>query len=357
MRNDVVIVGAGVVGCSVAYHLAARGCRNVLVVDRGPDFGAGSSPLATGGFRAQFGSAINVRLSLLSREKLLRFRDEIGADPGFVQHGYLFLARSEQVLQQLEKAQQVQRAAGCHDARMISASEAREINPAIGDETVIGGAYSPADGFIRAMQILRGYAEAARRLGVRFDFGVEVEQLDFDAGAVVNARGAWAGPPVEPLRRCVAPTVPTSVLPDPMPMTIWAEDGYHIRMRDGRALLLWPDSPPRGFEARVSDEWVAEVARLTHERVPPLRDVPIDRAACWAGLYEMTSDHHAILGRVERNLYVAGGSSGHGVMHAPALGHLMAEIILDGKATTIDAHPLRPSRFEEGEPIESVELL
>ena len=193
MKNDVVIVGAGVIGCSVAYHLAARGCRNVLVVDRGADFGAGSSPLATGGFRAQFGSEINVRLSLLSREKLLRFRDEIGADSGFVQHGYLFLARSEHALRQLEKAQSVQRAAGLHDARMIDAGEAREINPAIGDDAVIGGSYSPADGFIRAMQILRGYAEAARRLGVRFDFGVEVEQLDLDAGAVVNARGAWAG--------------------------------------------------------------------------------------------------------------------------------------------------------------------
>lgn len=357
MRNDVVIVGAGVIGCSVAYHLAARGCRSVLVVDRGADFGAGSSPLATGGFRAQFGSEINVRLSLLSREKLLRFREEIGADPGFVQHGYLFLARSEHALRQLEKAQRIQRAAGSDDGRMISAAEAREINPAIGDEAVIGGAYSPADGFIRAMQILRGYADAARRLGVRFDFGVEVGQLDLDAGAVVNARGAWSGPPVEPLRRCVAPTIPTSVLPDPMPMTIWADDGYHIRMRDDRALLLWPDAPPRGFEARVSDEWVAEARRLTDERVPPLREVPIDRAACWAGLYEMTPDRHPILGRVERNLYVAGGCSGHGVMHAPALGHLLAEIILDGRATTIDAHALRPARFAEGEPVESVDLL
>src|SRR5437764_9928325 len=266
MRNDVVIVGAGVIGCSVAYHLAARGCRNILVVDRGADFGAGSSPLATGGFRAQFGSGINVRLSLLSREKLLRFRDEVGADPGFAQHGYLFLARSEHALRQMEKAQRIQRAAGLEDGRMISAAEAREINPAIGDEEVIGGAYSPTDGFIRAMQILRGYADAARRLGVRFDFGVEVEQLDLDAGAVVNARGAWAGPPVEPLRRCVAATVPTTALPDTMPMTIWADDGYHLRMRDGRALLLWSDAAPRGFEARVSDEWIEEVARLTRAR-------------------------------------------------------------------------------------------
>lgn len=234
---------------------------------------------------------------------------------------------------------------------MLSAAEARSINPAIDDDAVVGGAYCPSDGFIRAMQITRGYYEAAQRLGVRFDFGVEVETLSLDSGAVVNARGAWAGLPVEPLLRCVAPTVPTSALPSNMPMTIWADDGYHLRMRDGRALLLLPDA------TCLEDSWLARVAALTRERVPALRDVPIDRDACWSGLYEMSPDKHALLGRVDRNLYICSGSSGHGVMHAPALGQLLAEIIVDGRATTIDAHALRPSRFAEGEPVMGSALL
>jgi sarcosine oxidase subunit beta len=348
---DVIVVGAGVTGCSVAYHLAARGVRDVLVVDRGPEPGTGSTPRATGGFRAQFGSAINVRLSLLSREKLLRFEEETGVDPGFTKDGYLFLARSASVLAQLAAAQVIQHACGLTEARMLSAAEARAINPAIDDDAIAGGAYCPSDGFIRAMQITRGYYEAAQRLGVRFDFGVEVETLSLDAGAVVNARGAWAGLPVEPLLRCVAPTVPTSALPSNMPMTIWADDGYHLRMRDGRALLLLPDA------ACLEDGWLARVAALTGERVPPLREVPIDRDACWSGLYEMSPDKHALLGRVKGNLYICSGSSGHGVMHAPALGQLLAEIIVDGRATTIDAHALRPSRFAEGEPVTGSALL
>ncbi|HEV7923152.1 MAG TPA: FAD-dependent oxidoreductase [Thermoanaerobaculia bacterium] len=348
---DVIVVGAGVIGCSVAYHLAARGVRDVLVIDRGPEPGTGSTPRATGGFRAQFGSAINVRLSLLSREKLLRFEEETGVDPGFAQHGYLFLARSSAVLTELAAAQAVQHACGLTEARMVSPAVARSINPAIGDDAVVGGAYCPSDGFIRAMQITRGYCEAAQRLGVRFDFGVEVETLALDAGAVVDARGAWAGTPIEPLLRCVAPTVPTSVLPANMPMTIWADDGYHLRMRDGRALLLLPDA------SCLEDAWLSRVAALTHARVPPLRGVPIDREACWSGFYEMSPDKHALLGRVAGNVYICSGSSGHGVMHAPALGQLLAEIIVDGRATTIDAHVLRPSRFAEGEPIVGSALL
>src|SRR5262249_45183183 len=152
---EVVIAGAGVIGASIAYHLASRGIRDVVVIDRAPQLGGGSAPLATGGFRAQFSSEVNVRLSLLAREKLLRFKEEIGADSGFVQHGYLFVARSPKALDELREAQRVQHACGLNDARMITAGEARTINPAIGDDEIIGGAFCPSDGFIRAMQILR----------------------------------------------------------------------------------------------------------------------------------------------------------------------------------------------------------
>jgi sarcosine oxidase subunit beta len=179
--------------------------------------------------------------------------------------------------------------------------------------------------------------------------------------AVVNAAGAWAARlaehagvslPVVPLRRQVAATVCCSVLPPGMPMTIFAGDGFHFRVRDGRVLLLWPTPgvPGRPFDISVDPEWVAAITRMAHKRVPILRDVPVDIDSSWAGLYEMSPDKHAILGRAPGcdNLYLVNGSSGHGVMHAPALGALLAELISDGAFSSLDASALRPSRFQEG---------
>jgi len=343
---EVVIIGAGVMGASVAAHLAGLGVRDVLVVDRGAELGAGSTSRATGGFRAQFASEVNVRMSMLSRE-------ELDVRP----HGYLFLARNEETMQVLRDAQRVQHACGLREARMIDAKEAKEINPAIDDPLIIGGAFCPTDGFIAPMEILRGYAR-----GLRIEFDVEVRGLRTDGDRVlalqtsrgeiagdvfVNAAGAWAAAfgdvPVEPLERHVLPTVPTHALPDSMPMTIWADDGFHLRVRDGRVLLLAPSFDPEA---------------PARERVPVLRDVAVDRAAAWSGFYEMSPDHHAIVGRSVpfANLFLANGSSGHGVMHSPAIGRVVAEMIA-GVPTSIDVRALRPSRFIEGEAIGGGSLL
>ena len=150
----------------------------------------------------------------------------------------------------------------------------------------------------------------------------------------------------------MAATEPTDVLPASMPMTIFTGDGFHFRVRDGRVLLLWP-TPGAGRPVRdaVDPGWVDAVTAKAHARVPALARVRVDRAASWAGLYEMSPDKHAILGVAPgcSNFYLINGSSGHGVMHAPALGHLLAEIILDGEATTLDTRPLRPSRFAEND--------
>jgi len=146
-------------------------------------------------------------------------------------------------------------------------------------------------------------------------------------------------------------------------MTIWADDGYHFRVRDGRALLLWPSpgAPGRPFETAVDPEWMSQVEAATRRRVPALAGVAVDSAAAWGGLYEISPDKHAIIGRASEceNLYLANGSSGHGVMHAPALGRLLAEIMTgtDGKATSLDVSALRPSRFAEGEAVEGPALL
>ncbi|HMK72969.1 MAG TPA: FAD-binding oxidoreductase [Myxococcaceae bacterium] len=376
MTADVVVLGGGVVGASVAYHLARSGAGRVTVVDRG----GGSTERATGGFRAQFATEINVRLSLLSLSKLLRFAEETGVDPGYAPHGYLFVASTEQQLVRLRAARAVQAAAGHTETRELGAAEVLALNPALSSDGIRGGSFSASDGFLRPTEIQRGYREAAGRLGVRFLTGsvqglrragarilaVETAGEALPCGEVVNAAGAWAGEvarlaggevPVTPLRRQLAVSEPTSALPASMPMTIFP-DGFHLRVRDGRVLLLQPSPPaPDPFDVSVDPRWVDSVLATARERLPCLRSLGI--ASAHAGLYEMTPDEHALLGPAPfaENLFLVAGSSGHGVMHAPALGQLAAEMLVGGGARALDVSALDPNRFAEGRPNRGAPLL
>ena len=392
-----VVVGAGVLGASAAFHLASLGAK-VTLLERESAPGRGSTGRAAGGFRAHYSTAIHIRLSLLSREKLLRFRDELGCDPGYMPAGYLWLARTAEELEELRAARQLQLSLGLDggvDAgqesnaaeapqtsmlatRMLTPAQAARLNPAIDLEGICGAAVGPIDGFIRPLEILRGYLEGALGAGGRlvqsapvigFDrarsgalLAARTAQGRFPAGAFVDAAGPWAAEvarlagielPVAPLRRQVAATAPTTALPAEMPMTIWMEDGFHLRVRDGRVLLLLPNpgDPRDPFDDSVEPAWLSRVARLARQRVPALAGVAIDPAQSWAGLYEMSPDRHAIVGAAPQcpNLYFINGSSGHGVMHAPALGQLLAEEIVLGKARTIDISALRYSRFAESD--------
>lgn len=370
-------------GASVAYHLAASGCRNILVLERQDRPGLGSTGRATGGFRAQFGSAANVRLSLLAREKLLRFRDELGVDPGYRPCGYLFMARTQAEMAPLRLALGVQREAGLREAREVTADDIRRLTPWVRADDLLGGTFSSIDGFIRPLEILRGYLSAAERLGVRIEYGagwveivadgrpgdarrvtgVQSDRGTVATGCVVNAAGPWAGVvgaragieiPVRPVRRQTAITFPFPGLPEDIPMTICHWDGVHLRVRDGRVLLLWPvDLPAEDpFDTTFDPRWLTGLLPRVHDRFPLLTEAEIDREHCWAGLYEMSPDRHALLGPAPgiEGLYLINGSSGHGVMHAPALGQLLAEIITSRRARSLDVGALRPSRFIEGKP-------
>jgi sarcosine oxidase, subunit beta len=376
MTADVVVIGGGVIGWSVAYHLAMAGARRVTVVDRG----GGTTERATGGFRAQFATPVNVRLSLLSLEKLRTFADETGVDSGYAPCGYLFIAAHALQLARLREAIAVQRQAGFTGARELSAEGVLACNPFLAPGGFVGGTFAPTDGFIRPTEMQRGYREAAQRHGVGFlqsavrevrRLGSRVVEVStathtLACGAVVNAAGAWAAEigrlaavdiPVVPLRRQVARTVATSALPETMPMTVFA-DGFHCRIRDGHALLLQPSAAATDpFDVSVEPAWVDAVVETGRTRLPPLRDVPLD--STYAGLYEMSPDEHALLGHAEGldNFMLANGSSGHGVMHAPALGQLAAEMLILGKARTLEVDELRPSRFREGKPNENRSLL
>ncbi|HET9939660.1 MAG TPA: FAD-dependent oxidoreductase [Candidatus Eisenbacteria bacterium] len=383
-RASVAVIGAGVVGASVAYHLARRGWREVLLVDRAERLGLGSTGAATGGFRAQFASDANVRLSLLARERLSSFQQETGVDPGLVAAGYLWLARRAEDLEALRTALAIQRRSGFLDAREIGAREAVELNPAIDPDGVLGGTFAGSDGFLRPLAILEGYLRAAERLGVTVRWNAEVTGLRRGHGgieavrvgadwilveAVVNAAGAWAAPlaaladitvPIAPLRRQALASAPFAGLPETMPMTIWVDDGFHARVRDGRVLALMPTpgDPEDPTSTRVDPAWVASVTRIARERIPVLRDADFEHGTAWAGLYEMSPDGHALLGAAPgcANLFLANGSSGHGVMHAPALGLLAAEILSDGRASSMDTAALDPGRFAAGT-VERRELL
>src|SRR6266446_4043580 len=168
--TEVVVVGAGVIGASVAWHLIRLGVRDVLVLERGATPGEGSTGRATGGFRAQFGTAIDVRLSLLAREKLRRFREEVGVDAGYRPCGYLWLARNAGELSALRAAQRIQHEVGLGEARMVAPEEIAKLNPAASLQGVVGGAFCPTDGFLRPLEVLRGYLDGARRMGARVRF-------------------------------------------------------------------------------------------------------------------------------------------------------------------------------------------
>ncbi len=371
-------------GASIAYHLAREGVEDVIIIDRAHSPGAGSTGRATGGFRGQFATAINVQLSLASREQLLRFEEDTGVDPGYQQVGYLWLASRYSEIDAIRAAHKVQREQGLDEVREIDVDEIRDINPFISRDSLIGGSFCPTDGYIQPLEILRGYLETGERLGVRFLWDAECVGMDrsgstitkvrttrgeIETEKVVNAAGPWASLiasmagvslPVSPLRRQAAFTVPTDAIPPDMPMSIFMTGGFHIRARDGRALLSWPNPESEGepSELVADDAWIDQAAAMMRDKVPALRRVPIDRPHCYAGLYEMSPDHHAILGLSPRceNMYFANGSSGHGVMHSPAIGSIITDLILERKPQ-IDVSMLRPSRFDEGQPVSATELL
>ncbi len=376
---ETLIIGGGVIGASVAYHLAAKGCKNILVLDRNRKPGEGSTGKATGGFRCQFSTEVNIQLSLLSREKLLRCHDEIGFDPGYLQVGYLFVACNEREMNALRSSLILQQHCGVKDVLEVGPSEIQKINPEISIDGVIGGTFCASDGFILPMSILRGYMRAAQCLGVRFEFGIEVQQLTrsstlpsritqvktsagiFSVNSVVNAAGAWAGVvsrlagveiPVTPLRRQVTVVKEKNILPDTTPMTVFVEDGFHFRVREEQILLLLPTehSSYHSFDVAVDAKWIEQVWSRARMRVPRLAACSIDRDLCWAGLYEMTPDKHAVVGKLPGidNLFLVNGSSGHGVMHSPALGQVVAELMVDGAPTCLNIHALHPTRFAEG---------
>lgn len=377
---EVVVIGGGVVGSSVAYHLAEAGCADVLIVERGTGQGLGSTGKATGGVRAQFATAVNIRMSLYSIDFFSRFEEATGHACGYQPNGYLFVATSEAHFAQLTRNRERQIAAGLTTVELLTAQDVAALVPQLRVDDVVGGSFCQSDGFIDPLAVMRGFTFRARERGVRLWTGTCVTGIEVARGAVagvlttrgaiatravVNASGAWAAAvarlagveiPVTPLRRHLVATGPLEGFSRDLPMVIDMSNGFHFRpiQHEGAGtgvLLAWPDEEETpGFKEDFDSSFVPKVLQRARERVPRLAAARVEPERSRAGLYEMTPDAHAIIGAAPGvgGLYLANGFSGHGVMHSPATGRVLAELVLEGEARSLDVTTLAPERFEQG---------
>jgi len=369
---EVVVIGGGIMGASTAYHLARRGCTDVVVLEAGEMFGLGSTGLNAGGIRYQFATKVNVELSKLSIGMMETFADDMGQEVGLRRCGYLFMLDREADLAQFRANVALQNSLGV-PSRVVSASEIAELAPEVDIAGIIGGTWCPLDGLVDPNGLLQGYVSNARRLGATLSTSTPAVGIDvsgarvqrvvtkmgaIDTSTVVIAGGPWSGQigamagidlPIQPIRRQIAVTGPIPGLRPNFPFVIDFSRSLYFH-REGNGILTGMSNrdEPAGFDTRVDQDWRLHHVENAIERLPLLADAEI--VAEWAGLYEVTPDDQPILGRIPQvsGLLACAGFSGHGLMHGPAAGLLMAEEILDGKAHTIDIDALRWSRFESG---------
>jgi sarcosine oxidase subunit beta len=359
-------------GASTAYHLAKRGATNVVVLESGEMFGLGSTGLNAGGVRYQFASTVNIELSKLSIGMMERFASEMDQELGLRHCGYLFMLDRDEDLAQFRRNVAVQNEHGV-PSQVVDAKQIAELAPEVNLNGIIGGSWCPRDGLVDPNGLLQGYVSNARRLGATLLTSTPVTAIDVDGGrirrvvtpvgavdteTVVIAAGPWSAAvgamagvelPIQPIRRQIAVTDAIAGLRPDFPFVIDFSQSLYFH-REGAGLLtgMSNNNEPPGFNTTVDDEWRLHHLERAMERLPLLADAGI--AAEWAGLYEVTPDDQPILGRLPAvdGLICCAGFSGHGLMHGPAAGLLMAEEILDGRAHTIDIDPLRWSRFETG---------
>jgi sarcosine oxidase, subunit beta len=381
---DVVIIGGGIVGSSIAYHLTASGCRNVLVLERESATGKGSTGKSMGGVRAQFSTPVNIQMSLYSIPFYASFEERIGYPCDYRPQGYLFCATSDRHMAYLRTNFAKQVAMGLKNVRLVEGSEVRAMFPLLRGDDIIGGSFCSTDGFVDPYSAMNGLMTWATDHGAtlrkntvvtgivrdqRGAAGVETSAGPISTRKVVNCAGAWAAGvaqlagvdlPVEPLRRMLVPSEPFDQFPHTAPMIIDMSNGFHFRPESRGFLLAWndPEETP-GFKTEFDPAFVEKILVRAADRVPCFADLPVNPKRAWAGLYEMTPDHHPILGEAPNlpGFFLANGFSGHGVMHAPATGKILSDLILTGKTDLIDPDLLNLARFSKDRLIHETAVL
>jgi sarcosine oxidase subunit beta len=370
-RADVVIVGGGIVGASIAYHLAARGVRDVLVLER-DQLGGGSTGRNAGGVRLQFSTEINVRLSLRSLPRIEHFEEEMGVDPHLRQVGYLFLITEERDVAPFERSLAMWKRLGV-PAERLDAAGVHRLFPELRVDDLRFATFCSRDGYCDPTSLLNGYVARAREKGARFREQEPVIAVERDGDRVrsvrtasgeiacatlVNAAGAWGGEvgklagvdlPIVPLRRQIFVTDPVAGLDREFPLTVEFATSLYFHRESGGVLMGMADpTDGPGFDARVNWDFLPTLVERALYRLPILERASVKTG--WAGFYEDTPDKHPIIGAIPGldGFLCAAGFSGHGIMHAPAAGEAIAELIVDGK-TSFDITPLAYDRFRRGD--------
>ncbi|RBP63128.1 sarcosine oxidase subunit beta [Brevibacterium sanguinis] len=370
-RAEVVIIGAGVMGAAIAYHLARRGTRDVVLVERDIP-GAGSTSKAAGGVRCQFSDEVNISLAVRSLEVLRTFERDFGTDIDLVTNGYLFLLDSDESADAFAANVALQQRMGL-DSRMLTTAEAKALSPHISTDGLVAAAFNPGDGHCTPEAVVSGYIRAARELGVRVLKSCEVTGIatsgppgaraidsvvttrgTIACSQVVCAAGAWSGLigdmagvelPVRPLRREIMVSEPVDFDTTGMPFTIDFSTSFYVHPEGPGLLFGCPDETDSWtFSERRDPDWLGYLSELIDRRAPALADVQVKHG--WAGLYEMTPDHNALIGAAEEleGFVYACGFSGHGFLMGPAVGEVVADIVA-GREPFVDVSGLDKQRF------------
>jgi len=397
---DIVIIGGGIIGSSIAYQLALHASGSRIVVLERDTIASGSSGRATGGIRQQFADELDIRFSIegvrfyeqFTNPQHTTFSSATYARPHFHQYGYLFLVTTPPGWQAMQQHVALQQALGV-PTQLLTAAEVQQRIPQLTVDDVLGATFCPSDGYSDPAAMTRALAHEARARGVIIrehapviDISVEhsrvqaikTPQETFSTPIVVNAAGAYAALvarmagitdlPVYPLRRQLYLTEPFTDLPYDIPMIVELSTGFHFRRREDGVILTLPLSisqeeeqrnqrlEPQAFTLPVDEQQWHDITELIQRRCPTLMNARIAR--CWSGLYEMTPDEHPVLGTTEVDGFLcACGFSGHGFMHAPMAAKLMAELILDGSTTTLSIEPFNIKRFRSGQLLKTTRLL
>jgi sarcosine oxidase, subunit beta len=381
---DVVIIGGGIVGSSIAYHLTQYGCPNVLVVERESAQGKGSTGKSMGGVRAQFSTPVSIQMSLYSIPFYASFEERLGYPCDYRPQGYLFCATNQNQMAYLRTNYFQQVKMGLKNVRLMPGDEISSMFPQLRSDDIVGGSFCSSDGFVDPYSAMNGFMSWAADHGASLWKNTIVTDFTRDAAGissvettrgpvatrkVVNCAGAWAAEvaklagvdlPVEPLRRMLVPSEPFDEFPHTAPMIIDMSNGFHFRPEARGFLLAWndPEETP-GFKTDFDAAFIEKILTRAANRVPCFANLPVNPKRAWAGLYEMTPDHHPILGEASElpGFFLANGFSGHGVMHAPATGKILSDLILTGRTDLIDASLLSLTRFSEGRLIHETAVL
>jgi sarcosine oxidase subunit beta len=379
---DIVIIGGGCMGTSVAYHLAERGAGKIVLVERERFLGMGSTGRNAGGVRYQFSTEVNIRLSIVSLEMLAHFEELFGISAGYRPIGYLFLLTRPGEVAEFQANVALQQRLGVPWVRCLEPDEIAALVPLVNLEGILGGTFCPRDGLADPYSVTQGFARGARARGVQIETETTVTGIRTEHGrvasvvtnrgeiatrTVVNCAGPWAAQigamagleiPIVPLRRQFFTTDALPQIPRDHPMTIEFTTSLYFHP-EGAGLLIGmsnPDETP-GETYAIDEEFHLKTLERALYRLPLLENARV--ASQMAGLYEVTPDAHPILAqaRALEGFYIAAGFSGHGFQHSPATGKVMSELILDGRATTIDISMLDLERFAEGRLIREVNVV